>query len=66
VVRAALRSEHHIFADRRTVQIAGKHEDHYDPDFRIYNDVFVHTRDGITVHGYPQSDLPPTDFRTAT
>jgi ankyrin repeat protein len=53
--------------DGRIVQIAGEHEDHYDPDFCIYNDVFVHGSDGsIKVHGYPESDFPPTDFHSAT
>lgn len=53
--------------DGRMVQIAGEHEDHYDPDFCIYNDVFVHHADGrISVHGYPESDFPPTDFHSAT
>ena len=53
--------------DGRIVQVAGEHEDHYDPDFCIYNDVFVHSRDGsITIYGYPESVFPPTDFHTAT
>ena len=53
--------------DGRAVQIAGEHEDHYDPDFCIYNDVFEHHPDGkITIYGYPESVFPPTDFHTAT
>ncbi len=53
--------------DGRIVQVAGEHEDHYDPDFCIYNDVFVHAPDGaITIYGYPASVFPPTDFHTAT
>lgn len=53
--------------DGRVVQIAGEHEDHYDPDFCIYNDVFVHSPDGgITIYGYPKTVFPPTDFHTAT
>ena len=53
--------------DGRIVQIAGEHEDHYDPDFCIYNDVFVHGVDGsIAIYGYPESVFPPTDFHTAT
>lgn len=53
--------------DGRIVQIAGEHEDSYDPDFCIYNDVFVHGTDGtITIYGYPREDFPPTDFHTAT
>ncbi|MBB5060846.1 ankyrin repeat protein [Granulicella aggregans] len=53
--------------DGRILQIAGEHEDHYDPDFCIYNDVFVHSPDGsIVIYGYPDSVFPPTDFHTAT
>jgi ankyrin repeat protein len=53
--------------DGRIVQIAGEHEDSYDLDFCIYNDVFVHGRDGSTaIFGYPESVFPPTDFHTAT
>jgi Ankyrin repeats (3 copies) len=56
-----------LLADGRIVQIAGEHEDSYDPDFCIYNDVFVHEPDGrIVIHGYPQDVFPPTDFHTAT
>ena len=47
--------------------IAGEHEDHYDPDFYIYNDVIVQHRDGtIEIFGYPKDVFPPTDFQTAT
>jgi ankyrin repeat protein len=53
--------------DGHIVQVAGEHEDFYDPDFCIYNDVFVHTPDGtVTIYGYPESLFPPTDFHTAT
>src|SRR5262249_3800363 len=53
--------------DGRVVQIGGEHEDWYDPDFCIYNDVFVHGADGsVTIHGYPEEAFPPTDFHTAT
>jgi ankyrin repeat protein len=53
--------------DGRIVQIAGEHEDSYDPDFCIYNDVFVHEPGGaIRIYGYPESVFPPTDFHTAT
>ena len=56
-----------LLPDGLAVQIGGEHEDYYDPDFCIYNDVFVHERDGsITIYGYPESAFPPTDFRTAT
>ena len=53
--------------DRRIIQIAGEHEDSYDPDFCIYNDVLVHHPDGtIEIFGYPEADFPPTDFHTAS
>jgi ankyrin repeat protein len=56
-----------VLPDGRIVQIGGEHEDHYDPDFCIYNDVFVHHPDGrIEVFGYPEEAFTPTDFHTAT
>src|SRR6185369_506804 len=56
-----------LLPDGRAVQIGGEHEDYYDDDFCIYNDVIVHERDGtIAIYGYPESVFPPTDFHTAT
>ena len=53
--------------DGRFVQIGGEHEDSYDPDFCIYNDVVVHDgRGGFQIFGYPREIFPPTDFHTAT
>lgn len=53
--------------DGRWVQIAGEHEDWYDQDFFIYNDVVVHDGAGNTqIYIYPQEVFPPTDFHTAT
>ncbi len=53
--------------DGRVIQIGGEHEDSYDADFCIYNDVFVHVPDGkIDIFGYPEDVFPPTDFHTAT
>ncbi len=53
--------------DGRIIQIGGEHEDSYDPDFCIYNDVFVHYSGGkIRFFGYPEDVFPPTDFHTAT
>ena len=53
--------------DGRYIEIAGEHEDFYDPDFCIYNDVVVHDgRGGIRIYGYPRDTFPPTDFHTAT
>lgn len=53
--------------DGRWVEIAGEHEDHYDPDFCIYNDVIVHDgKGGIEIYGYPEELFPPTDFHSAT
>ncbi|APZ93347.1 ankyrin repeat domain-containing protein [Fuerstiella marisgermanici] len=51
----------------RFVQIGGEHEDFYDPDFCIYNDVLIHERGGqIQIMGYPKEVFPPTDFHSAT
>ena len=53
--------------DGRFVGIAGEHEDAYDPDFCIYNDVIVHDgRGGVSIFGYPRDVFPPTDFHSAT
>lgn len=53
--------------DGRTILIAGEHEDHYDPDFFIYNDVVVrHPGGAIEIFGYPVEAFPPTDFHSAT
>lgn len=55
------------FPDGRFVQIGGEHEDYYDPDFCIYNDVVVHERSGeFEIMGYPEDVFPPTDFHSAT
>lgn len=56
-----------LLPDGRAVLVGGEHEDFYDPDFCIYNDVFVHERDGtVAIYGYPENVFPPTDFHTAT
>ena len=56
-----------LLPDGRAIQIAGEHEDSYDQDFCIYNDVFVHHPDGrIDILCYPKEVFPPTDFHTAT
>lgn len=53
--------------DGRLIHIAGEHEDAYDPDFCIYNDVVVEHPDGrCEVYLYPKDVFPPTDFHTAT
>jgi hypothetical protein len=53
--------------DGRTVLVAGEHEDYYDADFFIYNDVVVIDPHGeITILGYPEQAFPPTDFHSAT
>lgn len=53
--------------DGRIVEIGGEHEDSYDPDFCIYNDVIVHDALGsVRIFGYPDEAFPPTDFHTAT
>lgn len=53
--------------DGRVILIAGEHEDSYDPDFHIYNDVTVCHPDGkLDIFGYPEAVFPPTDFHTAS
>lgn len=63
--------------DGRIVCIAGEHEDFYDPDFCIYNDVTVltpaagedwvtETSGDVEIYTYPRRDFPPTDFHSAT
>ena len=53
--------------DGRVVCVGGEHEDHYDPDFCIYNDVVIfHPDGGLKIYGYPEAAFPPTDGHTAT
>lgn len=53
--------------DGRELCVAGEHEDYYDPDFFIYNDVVVRHPDGrVEILGYPTEVFPPTDFHSAT
>lgn len=53
--------------DGRNVLIAGEHEDSYDPDFYIYNDVVVlHPNGSMDIFGYPREEFAPTDFHSAT
>jgi hypothetical protein len=53
--------------DGRILHIAGEHEDSYDPDFCIYNDVVVEHPDGRReFYLYPREVFPPTDFHSAT
>ncbi len=54
-------------AESEYIEIAGEHEDSYDPDFCIYNEVFHHKGEGdFTIYQYPKDVFPPTDFHTAT
>jgi hypothetical protein len=53
--------------DGRIICIAGEHEDHYDPDFFIYNDaIVIHPGGEIEIYGYAPHVFPPTDFHSAT
>lgn len=53
--------------DGRMVFIAGEHEDSYDPDFCIYNDVCVIDGAGsLDYYLYASDVFPPTDFHSAT
>ncbi len=54
-------------ADGRVVCVGGEHEDYYDPDFYIYNDVVVLGPDAaVEMYGYPRDVFPPTDFHSAS
>jgi hypothetical protein len=53
-------------ADGRVVCVGGEHEDYYDPDFCIYNDVVVLGPADHVEIGYPREVFPPTDFHTAS
>jgi hypothetical protein len=56
-----------LLVDGRTIYIGGEHEDYYDPDFFIYNDVVIVAPDGdVAIYGYPRDVFPPTDFHSAT
>jgi hypothetical protein len=56
-----------VLPDGRTLAIGGEHEDSYDPDFWIYNDVIVTAPNGdVEIYGYVPTAFPPTDFHTAT
>lgn len=56
-----------LLPDGRIVEIAGEHEDYYDPDFYIYNDVVVYQNNGdFQIFGYPREVFTPTDFHSAT
>lgn len=56
-----------LLPDGRIIEIAGEHEDSYDPDFCIYNDVVVYDGKGdFEIWGYPKKVFPPTDFHSAT
>jgi ankyrin repeat protein len=53
--------------DGRVIEVGGEHEDWYDPDFCIYNDVVVYDgRGDFAIYAYPRDVFPPTDFHTAT
>lgn len=56
-----------MLPDGRMIEIGGEHEDAYDPDFCIYNEVVVFDGQGdFTIYGYPKEVFPPTDFHSAT
>lgn len=56
-----------VLEDGRVVFVGGVHEDSYDPDFFIYNDVCViHPDARIDYFLYPATAFPPTCYHTAT
>jgi hypothetical protein len=61
----------------KVLYVGGEHEDWYDPDFCIYNDVIVVEPEGgqqfvsltegrVEMYSYPREVFPPTDFHSAT
>ncbi len=53
--------------DGRLAIVGGEHEDHYDPDFYIYNDLVLTASSGTPeIYGYPIDVFPATDFHSAT
>jgi hypothetical protein len=49
-----------------SIFIGGEHEDYYDPNFCIYNDVItVDASNTIAIYEYPIKIFPPTDFHKA-
>jgi hypothetical protein len=53
--------------DGRALFIGGEHEDFYDPNFCIYNDVIaIDPELRVMIYGYPAQVFPPTDFHSAT
>ena len=56
-----------VLADGRIVHVGGEHEDFYDVNFCIYNDVVVEGPERrLAIYLYPQAIFAPTDFHTAT
>ncbi len=51
----------------RIIEVGGEHEDSFDPDYTIYNDVFAHDGQGnFEIYAYPEEVFPPTAFHSAT
>lgn len=56
-----------LLADGSVVHIGGEHEDWYDEDFCIFNDVVkIDAAGNAQIYFYPTTTFPPTDFHTAT
>jgi hypothetical protein len=56
-----------VLPDGGVVFIAGEHEDYYDNDFCIFNDVLHIDKDGkMHLYFYREADFMPTDFHSAT
>jgi hypothetical protein len=56
-----------LLPDGSSLFVGGEHEDFYDEDFYIYNDIIVKSLEGhISIYGYPSDVFEPTDFHSAT
>lgn len=56
-----------LLPDGRVVHIGGEHEEYFDPDYCIYNDVVVkHPNGEIDIYGYPMNFFQPSHYHSAT
>jgi hypothetical protein len=50
-----------VLSDGRKIYVGGEHEDGYDPDFFIYNDIVVIDGKNINIYLYPPEIFPPIE-----
>lgn len=60
-------SSYHFLKDGTMIQIGGEHEDYYEPEFNIYNDVIrIKPNGAADLFLYPEDIFPPSDFHSST